>query len=219
MFTQRQIAVAGFFGVYAGCLPLTVNLARLPYWRGALIGVFFGALMHLQVTFIYILLALFAGWMMNDAVLESPATWGIIAMSVVVIQALTSLGCQIMGRYFMSPGKDASFDRRALYEQLKARDTGKKSVLHDVVVLLETRPAAPERKFSSLWTLLFGTLSVLSLWYWLYSLTMASLDVLFFGVTMDAAWWLGVAWQFGWPLLVLIAVHIIVLNALCHDVV
>lgn len=218
MFTQRQIAAAGFFGIYSGCLPLTVNLARLPYWRGAWIGVFFGALMHLQMTFVYILLALLAGWLMDDSILHRPLTWCLFVAFGIVFQALTSLGCQMMGRYFMSPNKNAPFQREALYQQLKARDTGKKTVLHDVVVLLETHKPVLERRFSSAWTMLFAGLSLASTAYWLYSLTVAYLNVLFWGVPMDTVWYLGLAWQFIWPLIVLIAVHIIVLSWLCRDV-
>lgn len=219
MFTQRQIAVAGFLGVYAGCLPLTVNIGRLPYWRGAVIGVFFGAFMHLQMTFIYILLALLSGRIMNDALLHQPSTWGLFGAFALVIQALSSLGCQIMGRYFKSPEHGKSFDREALYQRLKSLDTGKKSVLHDVVILLETRQAAPERAFSNGWMLLFGGLSILSFVYWIYRLALACLDVLYFGVPMDTSWGIGLAWQFIWPLAVLIAVHFVVLGRLCRDAV
>ena len=46
MFTQRQIALGGFLGVYAGCMALTANFMRLGYRRGAFVGVGFGTVTH-----------------------------------------------------------------------------------------------------------------------------------------------------------------------------
>ena len=119
MFTQRQIASAGLMSVYAGCAVLTVNLARIPYRRGAFIGIGFGALMHIVVTFIDILIALGVGMWMDDPILKQTSTWWVIGSGILVVQVLSAIGCTIMGRYFFSPatGKD-TFERDKLYHHL-----------------------------------------------------------------------------------------------------
>ena len=228
MFTMRQIALGGFLGVYAGCLPLTVNLARLPYWRGALVGVFFGALTHLMTTLIYVLVAIVAGNILDDPILRHRETWIAIGASIFVIQILSSVGCQIMGGYFLSPRRRRDpFEREKLYDRLKARDLKDnppdakkihKSVVHDVVCLLETRPASADKRFSWFWIIIFGILSVVSILIWVHVLTVSCLDAIFFGVPVDAAWYLGIALKCLGPLAVLILVHLSVLGWLCQDV-
>ena len=209
MFTLRQIASAGFVSVYAGCVTLTVNLYRIPYRRGAFVGVGFAALMHVVVAFLYLLIAIQIGNGLDDPLLKQKATWGIILACILGLQILSAIGCTIMGRYFLSPasGKD-KFDREKLYQQLKSMDTGKRSVLHDVIQILETTPAKKDRKFSSLWILLLGLLSVGAMGYWLQILTDSSLNVLFMGVQMDIWWGLSIVAQFCIPVILLVATNL-----------
>ncbi|MBO4350387.1 MAG: hypothetical protein J6A01_05510 [Proteobacteria bacterium] len=215
MFTLRQITCAGFFGVYSGCIPLTVNLARLPYWRGALIGVAFGALTHVMVTLIYIMIAVYVGQIMGDPILKQPTTWGIILLGCIVIQVLSAIGCRIMGGYFLSPpNKRVPFERQKLYENLKNRDTGKTSVLHDVVLKLEQKPALKDMRFSNAWVVFFSILSVLASSLWIYHLTIACLESIFYGIPMDAAWYVDLALRCLLPLVMLVLVHLSVLGFL-----
>lgn len=218
MFTQRQILSAGLMSVYAGCAVLTVNLARLPYRRGALIGVGFGALMHIVVTFIYILIALGVGQWMDDPILRETSTWMVISLFIVVVQVLSAIGCTIMGRYFFSPAtsKD-TFDREKLYHHLKERDTGKRSVLHDVVMILEKTPSPEDKKFSSLWILLLGFLSITALVYCLNVLIISCLNVIFFSIPADCGWWLSIAGQFCIPLFILMMTNLAMIVWLNRD--
>ena len=205
MLSQRQIAAAGLMGIYAGCVALTVNLYRLPYRRGAFVGVLFAATMHLLVVLLYITIALAIGSVMGDALLSQPATQLIILAVFLVCQVLSSIGTTIMGRYFYAPRRRRDpFDRPKLYAALKARDTGKTSVLHDVVTLMENTPAPPERRYSNGWVILWGILSVAAHLYWYIILFRASIDALFYGVPVDAAWWLSIAGYFAIGLVILI---------------
>ena len=215
MFTLRQITCAGFFGVYSGCVPLTVNLARLPYWRGAFIGVAFGALTHLMVMFIHIAIAVYVGLYMDDPILKRGTTWAVIAAAVFAVQVLSAVGCRIMGAYFLSPprARDA-FDRQKLYEMLKNRDDGKKSVLHDVVLLLENKPGLPDLRFSNAWIVLVSALSVLCTALWIRSLTIACLEALFYGLDLDLAWYTDLAAVCLVPFAVIVIVHLAVLACL-----
>lgn len=215
MFTLRQITCAGFFGVYSGCIPLTVNLARLPYWRGALIGVAFGALTHVMVTLIDIMIAVYAGQILGDPILRQASTWAAILMGVLVIQVLSAIGCRIMGGYFLSPPKKQDpFERQKLYENLKTRDTGKKSVLHDVVLRLEQKKALKDIRFSNLWIVFFSILSVLATCLWIYTLTMTCLESLFYGIPMDGSWYADLTLRCLLPLIILVLVHLSVLGFL-----
>ena len=213
MFTQRQIAVAGFISVYAGCAVLTINLARIPYRRGAYIGVAFGALMHIVVTFLYIIIALTVGAWMDDPILKQNSTWLVTAFFAFVIQILSAVGCTIMGRYFLAPAsRHDTFDRNKLYQMLKQKDTGKRSVLHDVVTIIEKTETPQVRHFSSFWIVLLGILSIMAIVYWLYTLTISCLNVIFLGVTVNAEWWLLIAGQFCIPLIVLIVTNIAMIS-------
>ena len=213
MFTQRQIAVAGFISVYAGCAVLTINLAGIPYRRGAWIGVAFGALMHVVVTFLYIIIALTVGAWMDDPILKQTATWLITAFFVFLIQILSAAGCTVMGRYFFAPvSRHDTFDRDKLYQYLKSKDTGKRSVLHDVVTIIEKTKTPPVRHFSSWWIVLLGVLSILAFAYWIYTLTLSCLNVIFLGVSVDAMWWLSIAGQFCIPLVVLILTNVAMIS-------
>lgn len=218
MFTQRQIMSAGLMSVYAGCAVLTVNLARLPYRRGALIGVGFGALMHIVVTLIYILIALGVGQWMEDPILRQTSTWMVILLCILVVQVLSAVGCSIMGRYFFSPAtsKD-TFEREKLYHHLKAKDTGKRSVLHDVVMILEKTPSPEDKRFSSGWILLLGVLSITALLYYLNVLMTSCLNVIFFSVPADAGWWLSIAGQFCIPLIILMLTNLAMIAWLNRD--
>ncbi len=215
MFTLRQITCAGFFGVYSGCIPLTVNLARLPYWRGAFIGVAFGALTHIMVTLIDIMIVIYVGQLMGDPILKQSSTWWVILLCCMVIQGLSAIGCRIMGGYFLSPPhRHAPFERQKLYEELKSRDSGKTSVLHDVVLKLEQEPARKDIRFSNAWIVLFSVLSVLGTLVWIYHLTIACLESLFYGIPMDFGWYLDLGLRCLLPLVIIILVHLSVLGVL-----
>ena len=218
MFTLRQIASAGFVSVYAGCVTLTVNLYRIPYRRGAFVGVCFGALMHVVVAFLYIFIALQIGNGMHDPLLKREATWGFILVSIFILQMLSAIGCTIMGNYFLSPHahKD-KFDRDKLYERLKSRDTGKRSVLHDVVQILENTPAKKDIRFSSFWIVLLGILSIGAIWYWLKILFSSSIDALFLGVKMDFWWGLTLAGHFFIPIIILVITNLAMIAWLGRD--
>lgn len=218
MFTLRQIASAGFVSVYAGCVTLTVNLLRIPYRRGAYIGVGFGALMHVVTFFLFVIIALMVGQNLDDPLLKSGTTWGVIGACLLVIQVLSAIGCRIMGAYFLSPRNGhETFDRQKLYNRLKPLDTGKRSVLHDVVTIMENTPEPASRKISSLWIVFLGVLSLGADIYWADSLVISSLDALFFGVPMDVLWWLGIAGKFAIPLVLLVAVNLAMLTWLNRD--
>lgn len=227
MFTMRQIALAGFCGVYAGCMPLTVNLARLPYWRGAIIGVFFGALTHLMTTLIYVLIAIMACSIMSDPTLANTSSQIFCGLCIFVIQCLSSIGCLLMGGYFLSPVKKSDpFNRIKLHELLKEKDIKvnppgaeiiHKSVMHDVVVLLETKPASPDRPFSTWWIVLFGIMSIVSSVLWLRSLSLAAADAIYFSLKIDFYWYLHVVLSFSVPWIVLVVTHLCVLSWLCRD--
>ncbi len=224
---MRQIALAGFLGVYPGCLPLTVNLARIPYKRGAVIGVFFGSLTHLMTTLLYILASVSIGNAMNDPILANPVTWVCIAVTIFVIQLLSSVGCQMMGAYFLAPHKKSdAFERQKLYERLKVKDLKdnpedgskyKRSVLHDVVLLLEQKPAVPDVRFSTAWIFLFGALSLISILIWVHTLNTACLEVLFLGIQADFGWYLDHILCVVVPLIFLILAHFSTLTWLCRD--
>ena len=218
MFTRAQIGVGGFFGVFSGCLPLTVNLARLPYWRGAIIGIFFGTLTHMLTAFIYLSIVILAFSMLNDPGLHKPESWVFIIVSAVALQCLSSLGCQIMGRYFLAPSGGAPFQRQKLYETLKAKDTGKKSVLHDVVLRLEIQPASPDVRFSWGWIGLASTLSLCSMYIWLRMIKTACLESLFYGIPMDSGWYIGLIGQCLIPWFVLVLAQAAILLWLCRDI-
>ena len=196
-------------GVYAGCVALTVNLYRLPYRRGAFVGVFFAATMHLLVVLLYITIALAIGSAMGDAILTLPATRLLILLAFLVCQILSSVGTTIMGRYFYAPRRRRDpFVRSKLYAHLKARDTGKRSVLHDVVTIMENTPEPPERRYSCGWVILWGLMSVAAHVYWYIILFQASIEALFFGVPTNAAWWLSIAGYFSIGLVILIVANL-----------
>lgn len=213
--------------MYAGCLPLTVNLARLPYKRGAVIGVFFGALTHMMTTLLYILIAISVGNAMGDKILRRPETWGVIALVYLVIQCLSSIGCMIMGKYFLSPDKKSDpFERDVLYRRLKAQDLKdnpedgskhKTSVMHDVVLLLETRRPYPDVRFSTAWIILFGALSLASVYIWISTLNRACLEILFLGIKADAGWYCELALYIFVPFFILIIAHFSTMFWLCRD--
>ena len=209
MFSQRQIAAAGLMGVYAGCAALTVNLFRLPYRRGAFVGVLFAATMHLLVVLLYISIALLIGSALDDALLSAPSTRLAIVAVCLVCQVMSGIGTTIMGRYFYAPRRRRDpFERQKLYEHLNSRDTGKTSVLHDVVTIMSQTPAPPDRRFSSFWVILWGLMSVAAHAYWYLILFGASIDALFYGVPTDAAWWLSIAGYFAIGLFILILANL-----------
>ncbi|MBQ9394979.1 MAG: hypothetical protein IJU23_05620 [Proteobacteria bacterium] len=224
---MRQIALGGFLGVYSGCMPLTVNLARLPYKRGAVIGVFFGALTHLMTTLLYILAAISIGNAMGDKILHYPATWVVVGLVIFVIQCLSSIGCMIMGKYFLSPAKKSDvFNRDELYRRLKEKDLKdnpedgsrhKTSVMHDVVLLLESRKQYPDVRYSTVWIIFFGILSIASICIWISTLNRACLEVLFLGVKADAGWYLEQALYIFVPFITLIITHFSTMFWLCRD--
>lgn len=218
MFTLRQITAAGFFGVYSGCVTLTVDLARLPYWRGAWVGVFYGALNHFLVMWLFVLAFVGTSVLCDDVQFRHASSWCLFLCFVLVIQGLSAFGCRLMGRYFKVPrnGKE-TFDRAGLLASLKSRDTGKRSVLHDVVGLLETRDAPRERRFSWLWVALFSALSVGSMGYWLFRLYWTCLEALFYGIETDTRWYAGLMADLCIPLFVLILAHSACLVWLCRD--
>ena len=206
MLSQRQIAAAGLFGVYAGCVALTVNLYRLPYRRGAFVGVFFAATMHLLVVLLYITIALAIGSAMDDPLLAKTTTRLILLTVCLACQLLSACGTTIMGRYFYAPARRRDpFDRQKLYDALKARDTGKTSVLHDVVTIMETTQPPRERRYANGWVIFWGILSIAAHFYWLSVLFHASIDALFYGVPVDTGWWLSIAGNFAIGLIILIA--------------
>ncbi len=209
MFSQRQIAAAGLMGVYAGCVALTVNLFRLPYRRGAFVGVLFAATMHLLVVLLYISIALLIGSAVGDTLLAAPFTRLSILAACLVCQVLSGIGTTIMGRYFYAPRSSRDpFERQKLYEHLKSLDTGKTSVLHDVVTVMAKTPAPPDRRFSSLWVVFWGLLSAIAHAYWYIILFRASIDALFYGVPTNAAWWLSIVGYFSIGLVVLIVANL-----------
>lgn len=227
MFTTRQIALGGFFGVYAGCMPLTVNLARLPYKRGAVIGVFFGALTHMMTTLIYILAAISIGNAMHDRILARFETWLVIGLAVLAVQCLSSIGCTVMGKYFLSPAKKSDpFERDKLYRRLKEKDLmdnpedgsrHKTSVMHDVVLLLETRAPFPDVRYSTAWIVLFGLFSTASIFIWISTLNRACLEILFFGILVDTGWYIELSLYIIIPFVLLILAHFSTLIWLCRD--
>ena len=206
MLSQRQIAAAGFMGVYAGCVALTVNLYRLPYRRGAFVGVFFGATIHLMLALFYIWIALTIGAFMGDPLLKTKAVWCVIAAVYLVCQVLSAIGTTIMGRYFDAPRtRKQAFDRHALYAKLKARDNDKTSVLHDVVQRIENTPEPALLRFSNGWIVLWSLMSVAVHYYWYIAIFRACVDAVYFGVSVDASWWLSLIGCFVIGLVVLIA--------------
>ncbi len=218
MFTLRQIASAGLISVYAGCVTLTVNLYRIPYRRGAFVGVGFAALMHVVVAFLYILIAIQIGIFMDDPLLKQSATWGIILACILMFQVLSAIGCTIMGRYFLAPvTKKDKFDREKLYQRLKSLDSGNRSVLHDVVQILEKTPAKKDVRFSSGWIVLLAGLSIGAHWYWLERLTISILESIFYGIPTDVWWALSIAGYFCIPLIVLILSNLSMIAWLGRD--
>lgn len=219
MFTLRQVTAAGFFGVYSGCVPLTVDLARLPYWRGAWIGVLYGALNHFLVMWLIVLAVSYVSAWLGDFRLKQVETWLALVLFVLMLQGLSAMGCRLMGRYFHAPrrGGDA-FDRDALLAALKPRDTGKRSVLHDVVTQLERTDAPPDCRYSWAWIALVSALSVGSMAYWIIMLREACLEAVYYGIEMDGAWYTSLMLTMTVPLVVLIVAHAACLVWLCRDV-
>lgn len=218
MFTLRQITAAGFFGVYSGCVPLTVDLARLPYWRGAWIGVLYGALNHFLVMWLMVLAVVGTASLCDDFLFHRSISWVILVSLILLIQALSALGCRMMGRYFHAPRvRSESFDRAGLLSSLKPRDTGKRSVLHDVVTNLERCEGAPDRRYSWFWIVLFSALSVGSMAYWLFTLYRVCLEAIWYGLETDGAWYARLMGSLCIPLVVLLLLHATCLVWLCRD--
>ena len=162
-----------------------------------------------MVTLIYILAAVHIGQIMDDPILRQTSTWITIIACCSVIQILSAIGCRIMGSYFLSPArKQDPFERQKLYESLKSRDTGKTSVLHDVVLKLEQKPAPKDMRFSHAWILLFALLSIISSYLWIYHLTIACLESLFYGIPTDFYWYADLAMRCLVPFAILIGVHL-----------
>lgn len=212
MFSLRQISVAGLLGVYAGCLTLTVNLRRLPYTRGAYVGVFFGSLTHMLAAWVDLCLALsFADWF-NDPTLSHTLSRVAVVAACVLVQIMSAVGCTIMGAYFMAPStRREPFQREKLLEKLSKRDTGKRSVVHDVVQCLTQTPPLPDVRFSHAWIALAAVCSAASMALWLFLLYRAIIDCLFFGIPQNGDWYLMLSAQFMGVWLLLILVHLSVL--------
>lgn len=219
MFTQRQIALGGFLGVYAGCMALTANFMRLGYRRGAFVGVGFGTLTHLLVAWVYFALSAYISQWQDDVLWREWTTVAWMAGCALIIQGLSSAGCVLMGRYFMAPARSGdAFDRAGLLARLKSRDTGKRSVVHDVVQILERDAGLPARRFSTGWIVGFGVLSAMAHAAWLALLTQASLEVIFWGIEMDARWVGRLALRFAVPFAVLVLAQLSALAVFgCRD--
>ena len=174
--------------------------------------------MHVVVAFLYIFLAIQMGQWMEDPLLKQDATRGFIIACIFILQGLSAVGCTIMGKYFLSPPtRKDKFDREKLYQLLKSQDTGKRSVLHDVVQILESTPAPKDVRFSSWWLLLLGFLSVTAHAYWLKVLTDSSIDSLFLGVQQDLWWGLSLAAHFCLPVIILILTNLAMIAWLGRD--
>lgn len=218
MFTLPQIAVSGFLGVYAGCIPITVNLARLPYRRGAIIGIFFGVLTHFLTVIIDIACLAIAASLFDDPTLNLSLSWIFIGTCILCLHIFSSMGCKLMAKYFMAPShpKDP-INRQNLYATLKAKDSGKRSVVHDVVTLLEREPAPHDVRFSSAWIALFGFLSIASAIAWILIIYTTCINALLGAQPSDIAWYLTLAVRCGLLGLILILIHGAILFGLCRD--
>lgn len=208
MFSQRQIALGGFLSIYAGCAALSVNFLRMRYRRGAYVGLFFGSLMQLFVAMAdFWIIAAVAG-ILDDPQLLRWESRCVCAGAALCVQLLCAAGCAVMARYFLAPktGRD-TFSRDALLFRLEKIDTGKRSVVHDIVGILRSNPAVLTRHISTFWLILLSFFAACAFAAWLKILTDACLSVIFFGVPVDAEWYAGVAGLFLIPLLLLILVE------------
>ncbi len=205
MFSLRQITCAGFMGVFPGCLLLSHNFARLPYMRGALIGVMFGALMQLVMMLLYLIVFSLVCEGLDDVLIQNNTTWLAIVAGFAVIQLLSAIGCRIMGSYFLYPGQAVtSFDRDDLLVRMKKLDTGKRSVVHDLVTEFERTPKPVARKRSWLAVMLVACVNLGVLIRWVVSVVRAFDPLWFEGRAMDAAWAFDLFLDVLWPFLILL---------------
>ena len=109
------------------------------------------------------------------------------------------------------PTRREPFQRTQLLEKLSQRDTGKRSVVHDVVQSLKHSPPFPDVRFSNAWIVLAAVCSAASMVIWLFLLYRAILDCLFFGVPQNSDWYLMLSAQFMGVWLILVLVHLSIL--------
>lgn len=207
MFSLRQITAAGFLGVFPGCVLLAVNFERLPYRRGALIGVAFGCLVQFVLLLLYLLTVTITSFSFADPQTTILSTKAVILAVIAVIQTLSAIGCWLMGSYFLYPKSAVTqYDRSELEKRLHSLDTHKRSVVHDLVLSFEANPPHKPRKQSWIHVAALGlvTLSVNVLW--LYNINKAFYELWISNMQPQLSWKLDLALDLFWPFLILVAV-------------
>lgn len=161
----------------------------MPYMRGALIGVMFGGLMQVVLLLIYLMVFAGVSTALDDVLVRHWQTWCAILACFFALQTCSAVGCRIMGSYFLCPGRDVTeFDRDALLARLNTMDTGKKSVVHDLVVLFSTKPKPVIKHKSWLWVVLAGTLTCLAMLLWVRAVLQAFDWMWFDNRPIDGMW-------------------------------
>ena len=204
MFSLRQIFCAGFGGVFPGCLLLACNFVLLPYRRGAVIGILFGSLTQVVMMLLYLMLFSGISTALDDVLLKENLTRAAILAAILLLQFISAFGCMQMGRYFLCPSSDVTtFDRAKLEERIRSLDTGKRSVVHDIVLEFEQNPAIPAKRLS--WGHVLGAvvLNTLVLFLWINAVIYAFYPLWFDNRQMDALWAWELFVEIFWPWLVL----------------
>jgi hypothetical protein len=204
MYSLRQIFVAGLGGVFPGCLLLSCNFVYLPYRRGAVIGILFGSLTQVVLMLLYLMIFSGISTALDDVLLKLPLTQIAIILSISVLQLMTAMGCTAMGKYFLCPTSDVTtFDRSVLEARIVSIDTGKRSVVNDIVKEFKETPAVPARRRS--WFHVFGAIVVtlFVLFLWIRAVILAFYPLWFDKRTMDALWAWDLFVSLFWPWLLL----------------
>ncbi|MCL2325139.1 MAG: hypothetical protein FWC40_01345 [Proteobacteria bacterium] len=211
MFTRNQIIAAGFLGPFAGCFALTVNLGRLPYPRGQNIGIVFGILTQLMATLIVLILAILIAQYHHEISFRGPYSHIAVLTWLILERSICAWCCRAMANFFEAPHGKNAFQPEHLLQRLKKIDTGKTSVVHDVVTCLEKPPRPQYLKPGTSWIIMAGFAGFSASVTWLWILIQAIIDLLTAYAPINAAWATTVLLKFGVVILALAACHIAML--------
>ena len=207
MFSLRQITAAGFLGVFPGCVLLSVNFERLPYRRGALIGVAFGCLVQFVLFLLYLLTVAITSLSFSDPQTTLLSTKTVILAVVAVIQTLSATGCRIMGSYFLYPKNDVTqYDRAELEKRLRALDPHKRSVVHDLVLSFEANPPRKPQKQSWIHVAALGLVALSVNVLWLHNIDKSFYELWVSNMQPQLSWKLALAFDLVWPFFILVTV-------------
>lgn len=217
MFSRRQVALAGLLSPNTGCFALSVNFRELPYRRGAWIGLGFGALVQMMAFFVVLAVLSAFQSQFDESFASSFESFRVEFVAFAIIHVLSSVGCVIMASYFDTPPKRGmSWDRAKLLAKFRRRDSGKRSVLHDIVGCLEAHKKVSDRPTSIFFLILSAFFTFLANVLWYKTLSNELLDVLFFGIPIDFFWGAFLAAKMFLITGILLSLHAVLMKLISH---